>query len=196
MAFDDPPALHERAMDNLRFIRETMERASTFTAVPGRGQVAIGTTAVAAAVIAERQAAFEAWLTVWLVEAVVAALIGGVAMWRKAARSGESLLSAAGRRLLLSLTTPMAAAAVLTFALFRLQDPALLQGVWLLLYGAAIVTGGVLAVRIIQIMGACFMLLGVAALVAPAAWSVLFMTAGFGALHIGFGLHIARNHGG
>src|SRR5260370_19929362 len=72
-----PRPLHDRALDNLRFIRQTMERAGSFTAVPGWGQVAVGVTALAAAFLAARQPTPELWLATWLGEAVVALAIGG-----------------------------------------------------------------------------------------------------------------------
>src|SRR2546428_8623540 len=72
-----PQPLRARALDNLRFIRQTMERAGSFTAVPGWGQVAVGTTALAAAFLAARQRTPELWLVTWLAEALVALTIGG-----------------------------------------------------------------------------------------------------------------------
>src|SRR3989441_8525296 len=72
-----PQPLRDRALDNLRFIRQTMERAGSFTAVPGWGQVAVGATALAAAFLAARQRTPELWLVTWLAEAPVALTIGG-----------------------------------------------------------------------------------------------------------------------
>src|SRR5438874_523777 len=89
----EPPSLHDRAMDNLRYIRETMERASSFTAVPGWGQVAIGVTALVAAFLAAHQPTNRGWLVTWLVEAMISLLIAGWSMDRKARAIQTPLLS-------------------------------------------------------------------------------------------------------
>ncbi len=193
---DPLPALPARAADNIRFIRDTMERASTFTAVPGAGGVAMGVTAFAASALAARARSESQWLGVWLAEAGLAIGIGAWAMARKARRSDTDLFSGPARRFLLTLTPPLVTGAVLTLALARAGMATLLPGVWLLLYGTAVVTGGAMAVPAVVAMGALFMSLGVAALASPASWGTAYMAAGFGALHIGFGLAIARRHGG
>lgn len=194
---EEPPALHDRAMDNLRFIRETMERASAFTAVPGWGQVAIGVTALFAALVASQQRpSFADWFAVWMVEAAVSAGIAGWTMYRKAHASDTSLLSHPGRKLIINLMPPMVVGALLTVVFYRAGLTAQLPGLWLLLYGTGVVTGGAFSVRPVPVMGLCFMFLGAGALFLPAVWGDALMAAGFGLLHIIFGLHIARNYGG
>jgi hypothetical protein len=191
----DTPALHARAMDNLSFIRHTMERATTFTAVPGRGGVAMGVVALGAALVAQGRSP-AGWLVTWLGAAVVALAIGGWAMYRKARRAGTSVLSYQGRRFVLSYLPPIAVGALLTAALVRQDDYAPLAGTWLLLYGTGVVTGGAFSVRVVPLMGLCFMALGGIALFAPPGWADALMAAGFGGLHVAFGLLIARRHGG
>jgi hypothetical protein len=193
-----PPAqpLHARAMDDLSFIRRTMEHASAFTAVPGWGGVAMGSTALIAAVLAERSPAPQQRLMPWLVAAVVALLIGGWAMALKARRAGTTIFSYSGRRFVLSFLPPLAVGALLTAALARAGLHEALPGTWLLLYGAGVVTGGAFSIRAVPIMGICFVALGVAALFGPPAWGNALMAAGFGGLHIAFGLLIARRYGG
>jgi hypothetical protein len=191
-----PKPLHDRALDNLRYIRQTMERAGSFTAVPGWGQVAVGGTALAAAVLASRASGPDLWLAVWLGEAVVAIALGGWALVRKAYAVNDPILSGPGRRFGLSLLPPMAVGGLLTIALYRAGLATALPGTWLLLYGTAIVTSGAFSVRVVPLMGVCFMLAGVAALFGPAAWGNWCMAAGFGGLHIVFGTVIARRHGG
>jgi hypothetical protein len=195
-SLSEPPALDTHALENLRYIRQTMEQAGSFTAVPGWGGVAMGTTALAAAFWAARQSTPEAWLAIWLAEAALAATIGTLAMMRKARAANVPLLSGPARKFALGLAPPLMAGALLTLALYPAGLVTTLPGVWLLLYGTAVVTGGAFSVRPVPLMGLGFMLVGTAALFAPSAWGNLFMAAGFGGLQILFGLIIARRYGG
>jgi hypothetical protein len=192
----DAPALHDRAMDNLRFIRETMERAGAFTAVPGWGGIGVGLTALAAAVLAARQPTVELWLVTWLAEAAVALVIGGWALARKAHAANDPILSGPARRFGLSFLPPMVVGGLLTIGLYRAGVPHALPATWLMLYGAGVATAGAFSVRIVPVMGLCFMLVGAVALFGPAAWGNWCMAAGFGGLHLVFGGVIARRHGG
>ncbi len=141
-----PRPLRDRAVDDLRFIRQTMERAGSFTAVPGWGQVAVGGTALAAAFLAAAQPTPELWLATWLGEAVVALAIGGWAMVRKAYAVHDPILSGPGRRFGLSFLPPMVVGGLLTVALYRAGLWQALPGTWLLLYGTGFVTGGAFSV--------------------------------------------------
>jgi hypothetical protein len=192
----EPIPIDARAADHLQYIRETMERAAEFTAVPGWGGVAMGITALAASFLAARQSSARAWLAVWLVEAFVAVAIAAPSAATKAHRANSTLLSGPGRKFLLSFAPPIIVGGLLTFALYLAGAAAVLPGVWLLLYGTAIVTGGAFSVRVVPVMGFCLMSLGAGALFAPAAWGDVFMAVGFGVLQIGFGIWIARHHGG
>ena len=182
--------------DDLRFIRDTMERSASFTAVPGWGQVILGATALAAATIAARQSNAAAWLKVWLFEAFLAALIAIISMHAKANRRGLPLFSGPGQKVALGLFPPLLAGALLTFVLVRAGMQSALAPTWLLLYGAGIITGGAYSVSIVPVMGLCFMVTGGAAIAAPAGWANWFLAAGFGGLHMVFGILIARRHGG
>jgi hypothetical protein len=192
----DDPALHHRAMDNLRFIRQTMERATAFTAVPGWGGVGMGVLALVAAGVAETRLSTDAWLATWLTTAVLALTLGGWTMSRKARLAGTTVFSYSGRRFVLSYVPPLVVGALLTGALVRAGQLDALPGTWLLLYGTGVVTGGAFSVRVVPLMGLCFMALGAVALFGPAAWGNLLMAAGFGLLQIVFGVIIARRYGG
>jgi len=193
---EEPPALHTRAMDNLQYIRETMERAIAFTAISGWGLVAIGITGLATGFIAAQQHSFKNWLALWLADAVVALLIAGWSMDRKARATQTPLLSGPGRKVAFSLSPPLLAGAILSLVLYRAGSTNAIPGLWLLLYGTGVITGGMFSVSVVPIMGLGFMALGAATLFAPAAFADWFMAAGFGGLHIIFGVIIARRYGG
>ena len=188
--------LDDHARDNLRFIRETMERASSFTAVPGWGGIAIGVTALGAAAIAARQASSYAWLVTWGVEAFVAISIALWTTFTKARAAGTPLLSGPGRRFVYSFVPPLFVGALMTLYLVRAGVIGPIPGTWLLLYGTGMVTAGVFSIRVIPLMGLCFMVLGAVALFTPSVRDNALLAAGFGGLHILFGAVIARNYGG
>jgi uncharacterized membrane protein len=191
-----PAPLHAHAIEDLRFIRETMENAASFTAVPGLGGVAMGLTALATACVAPRPTSAQAWLITWLAAALCAFALGALAIYWKARRVGTPVLTQPGRKFLLSLFPPLLAGAVISLAIYGTDLGRLLPSVWLLLYGVGVISAGTLSVRVVPVMGLCFMLAGVAALFCPAAWANAVMAAGFGGLHILFGTIIARRYGG
>lgn len=191
-----PEPLADRALENLRYIRDTMTRSSSFTAVPGLGQAGLGVTAFGAAWLAHRQPTELGWLTVWLGEAVLALAIGGGAMVRKARAVKDSMVTGPGRRVLLHFLPAFGSAAVLTGALVVAGVTSLLPGVWLLLYGTGVVAGGAFSVRPVPFMGVCFLIVGTVALFTPATLGDVWMATGFGGLHVIFGGVIARRYGG
>lgn len=190
------PALHERAEANLRFIRETMTRGISFTAVPGKGGVAMGTIGLAAAALASRQASAREWLAVWLLAALLALAVGVAGILLKARAAGVSLTRGAGRRFALALFPPLLAGGALTLALARLEAYAVLPGLWLLLYGSAVLAAGAHSVPPVPVLGAVLVGLGFLALALPAAAGDPLMAAGFGFGHVAAGAVIARRHGG
>jgi hypothetical protein len=193
---EGPAALRVRALDNLQFIRDTMERAGSFTAIPGLGMVGAGVVAAVVAVVAAAQHTAAGWLVCWLVGGALSTIVLLLAMTHKAHGVGVQLLSGPGRKLALCFTPPMLVAVLLTAALYRAGLPTMLPAVWLLLYGAAVIAGGTFSVRIVPVMGFCFLALGATALYAPAAWGTWLLALGFGGLHLAFGAAIAWRHGG
>jgi len=190
-----PRPTPQRALDDLRYIRETMERSSAFTATSGWGQVLMGSTAIVAAAIAARQSSPKFWLAVWIAEASLAVTIAFVAIYRKARRAGLPVTSGPGRKFALGFLPCVVVAILLTVALTRLSLTPMLPAVWLLLYGAGVVAGGTFSIPLLPAMGLSFLLAGTTALFFPA-WGNTLMAAGFGGLHILFGLWIAVKHGG
>ena len=188
--------MQARAMDNLRFIRETMEAAATFTAVSGWGTVIIGFTALVAAMIAATTDSMTRWVFIWTCEAVLSVIISFYTMTLKARSVGLPLWSEPARKILFSFAPPLAVGALLTLVCYEHKLIGLLPGVWMLLYGVGVVAAGTVSVRIVPVMGIAFMAVGTVALVAPPTWTTACMAAGFGGLHLFFGILIARRHGG
>lgn len=207
-SIDDTPALHDRAMKDLSFIRRTMEGAASFTDVPGWGLVMTGVTAIAAARVAAAQPSAGGWFATWMLEAVIGATIGGAMMWRKIQQhrrpSGAPILSAPARKFMLSFWPAVAAGAVLTFATLdseMLRQPSsavprILPGLWLLLYGVGVTTAGAHSVRAVPLMGAGLCVIGSVTLLVRGISGNVMLALGFGVWQIACGLWIARRHGG
>lgn len=196
---DEPetPVLHvdHSAKRNLDFIRQTLERATAFTAVPGTGLVANGILALGASLCTYDLPNWRPWLISWLLCAVAGVVIGSGTLILKARRAGVSLLSGPGRRFLVALLPPFVAGGLLTHVLVASHDFALLPGAWLLMYGVGVLTGGAFAIRPVVVMGGTFFALGALGLLLPA-WGIVLMALGFGVTHIVFGALIARRYGG
>jgi len=192
----EPQAIHSHAIDDLRYIRDTMARADGFSAIPGWGGVLMGITALAASALAGPPAQSQRWLFAWLVELALAVVIAVVTMAKKARTSSAPLLATPARRFARVLLPPLAAGAILSAVFVTNGLAQRLPGCWLLLYGTSGATGGTLSVRVVPIMGVLFMALGAISFITPAGWGNVFMAAGFGGLHIVFGAIIARKHGG
>jgi hypothetical protein len=188
--------IHGRAEDDLRFIRGAMERSSTFTAVPGVGGVLMGVIGFIAAIATARQPTAARWLGTWLAAAPVAVVVELVAMERKAHRAGLTLTGANARRFAWGMAAPLVAGAAITYELWMTRDLTVMAPVWLLLYGAGVLTGGMFSVPVIRAIGVCFMMTGIAAILTPPEWGNVWLAIGFGGLHVGFGTYIAKNHGG
>jgi uncharacterized membrane protein HdeD (DUF308 family) len=193
---NSPVVLADRASESLDFIRTTMERSAGFTALPGRGGVAMGVVGLAAAWVSWAEPTPRAWLLIWVVAAALAAGIGLATMWLKARAAGMALWSAAGRRFAQAFIPALAAGAALTFDAAVDGREAYLPGTWLLLYGAAVIAAASASIRVLTAFGAALMTLGVAALILPLQWGTFCLGVGFGALHMLFGIIVARKHGG
>lgn len=193
---DEPVKLGDRAIDNLQFIRDTMERSTHFTAVPGYGGMLMGVTAIAAAYIASTQTFLRDWLVTWLVEAFLAFAIGLLAMWQKSRIVSTPLTSAPARKFAMGFAPPLIVGVAVTLGLWRYEHYEVMTPVWMLCYGAAVVCGGAFSVRVVPVMGWCFIVMGAASYALPIGYGNLLMAASFGALHVGFGAIIARRYGG
>ena len=193
---NEPINIGDRALDNLKFIRETMERSVVFTSVPGYGGILMGATAIAAAFIANNQPNIRNWLTVWLTEAVLAFFIGSLAMWQKSKISKTPLFSTPARKLLMNSLPPFLCGVFITLGLWRFGHFEMMIPVWIICYGAAVVCGGAFSVKAVPLMGWCFITFGAVAFFLPAGYGNSIMGLSFGVLHLVFGFIIGRKFGG
>jgi len=193
---NEPVNIGSRAIDNLRFIRETMERSVVFTTVPGYGGMLMGATAIGAAIIANQQVYLRNWLVVWIVEAILAFLVGFLAMWQKSKIADTPLNSVPTKKFAMSFLPPLICGVIITLGLWRYENYETMIPVWHLLYGAAVVCGGAFSVKAVPVMGWCFIALGAVAFLLPKGFGDELMILSFGVLHIVFGFIIARKYGG
>jgi hypothetical protein len=200
----ESPAVREvaatRAMDDLRFIRTAMEGASGFTSVPGAwlavvGGLALGTVACLR-FVADAAPGSEGWVVAWAIAAALSLATGAWMLRRKASGVPGGRASRPGRKLVLGVGAPLAAGLLASLGAWRAGVPDLLPGLWLASYGAGVLAGGAFSPRPVLALGGCCLALGGAAFFAPLAFADALLGAGFGALHLGCGLVIARRHGG
>jgi hypothetical protein len=183
--------LDAHAAATLRYIRASMEAAGT-VAVSGSAGVAMGVIGLIAAAATSMAAMRPHWLAVWLSAAAVAALLGSVLMGRQASLQGFTLLGAPIRKFMLGLAPGLFAGATMTFIEWQANDVHAIPGTWLLLYGCALISTSASTTRMVGLLGSLFALLGLIAFWLPESLQILALGAGFGALHLVFGILIRR----
>lgn len=181
-----PPvsSVYEHAEGQLRVIRAAMERAGSFTALPGWGGVLMGGVGILAGLVAGRTHEPREWVLVWLAAAGLAVPVGVAAMVHRARLGDVDLGAGVARRFVLCLATPIGAGVILSAALLQRESYDLLPTVWLTLYGAGVVVAGVFSIRIITVLGVSFMGLGLAAAFVPWWLATVLVAVGFGGLHL------------
>ena len=173
------------AADHLLYIRNTIDAARTFTTIPGKGCIAMGGAAIAAATLEAIPALSERWLPIWLTAAVLSAAVALFFMEEKARSQGLSLRRTVATRFFLTLAPAFVAGGILTVALGDSVGRDVIAGIWLLLYGVGIAACGVYSIPVVLIAGLAFMGFGTVALAAPASWAPYLLGAGFGLANLG-----------
>lgn len=191
-----PTPLGMSAAENLRYIRDTIEAAHTFTTIPGKGCIAMGIAATTGAALEMVPALAPHWLPIWLIAAVIACTVALFFMEIKARKQGLSLRRTVALRFFLTLAPAFVAGGILTVALLDSVGRDTIAGIWLLLYGVGIASCGVFSIPVVLIAGFAFMGLGTVTLAAPPEWAPVMLALGFGGIHIALGAIIMRDHGG
>jgi hypothetical protein len=194
-----PIPIESRALGTLAYIRTSIESSGSM-AVPGMAGIVMGVIGIVATIVTSLPPLTAHWLPIWLAAGAIALIVGGAMMARQAAQSGHARYLGPVRKFLFCLCPALMAGAVLTLVLWYAGNTSLIPGVWLLLYGCAVLSASTVTIartmRLICIMGCLFMLLGVLAFAAPAYLHTLILGMGFGALHSIFGILIGRaSHG-
>ncbi|HEY7671066.1 MAG TPA: hypothetical protein VIC71_02530 [Gammaproteobacteria bacterium] len=192
----EPTPLGTSAAENLRYIRDTIEAAHTFTTIPGKGCIAMGIAATTAAALEMLPALAAYWLPIWLIAAVVACTVALFFMEIKARKQGLSLRRAVALRFYLTLAPAFVAGGILTVALLDAVGRDTIAGIWLLLYGVGMAACGLFSIPVVLIAGFAFMGLGTVTLAAPSEWAPAMLALGFGGIHFALGAIILRDHGG
>ncbi len=195
MHSETPAAIESRALGTLAYIRASIESSSSMD-VPGMAGIVMGIIGVLAAVAVSLPRLAPHWLAIWLIAAALALLLGGALVARQLVRRGHSRYLGPARRFLLCLCPTLLAGAVLTMVLESAGTTGLIPGMWLLLYGCAVLSASTVTTaeiaRLISIMGGLFAGLGLIAFALPAISHTVTLGLGFGLLHIIFGILIGR----
>ncbi len=191
----NPIPIESRALGTLAYIRASIESAGSM-AVPGRAGIVMGIIGIIATLASSLPRLAVHWLTIWLIAGAIALLVGGAMMAREAALSGHARYLGPVRKFLFCLCPALLAGAVLTLVLWLAGNTSLIPGVWLLLYGCAVLAASTVTIprtmSLIRIMGCLFMLLALLAFAAPANMHTLILGTGFGALNSIFGVLIGQ----
>ncbi len=183
--------IDSHAVATLRYIRASMDAAAS-VAVPGSAGLAMGSIGVLATVISSTPGLREYWLGVWLMAAAIGGGVGFALMTRPASLRGLSLYGTPLRKFALGLFPALLGGAVMTAVHWFNGNTHAIPGTWLLFYGCALISASVSATRMIALMGASFVLVGLVALLGPDRLQMLLLGAGFGGLHMLFGVLIGR----
>ena len=194
-----PAAIESRALGTLAYIRASIESSSSMD-VPGMAGIVMGIIGVLAAILVSLPRGAPHWLAIWLGAAVAALLLGGALVARQIVERGHTRYLGPARKFLLCLFPALLAGAVLTSVLWTAGIARAIPGMWLLLYGCAVLSASTVTsagiARLICIMGALFVGLGSLAFVLPPAAHTAILGMGFGVLHIIFGVLIGRSSHG
>ena len=191
-----PVNLQHEAENNLRYIRQAMERAERVSAVSGVGGMAMGFCAFLATAVASMFATLPAQLAVWIGTAFISLLCGAAATWLKARQLHTPLFGDASKRFLTCLVPALMVGAILSWLLWPTPQNILLPAVWMLLYGCGVLAAGTYAAAPVMQMGFCFLGAGLIMTALPAGWENFGLGLVFGGLHLYFGWQVFRNHGG
>jgi len=194
-----PAAIESRALGTLAYIRASIESSSSMD-VPGMAGIVMGIIGVLAAIVVSLPRWAAHWLGIWLAAAVVALVLGGALVARQIAQRGHARYLGPVRKFLLCLCPALLAGAVLTLVLATAGETHVIPGMWLLLYGCAVLSASTVTTagiaRLICLMGGLFVALGLITFLLPATVHTAMLGLGFGILHIIFGFLIGRlTHG-
>jgi hypothetical protein len=194
-----PVAFESSALGTLAYIRASIESSSSMH-VPGMAGIVMGVIGLLAAIVVSLPRWAPHWLGIWLAAAAVAFLLGGALVARQIVQRGHARYLGPARKFLLCLCPALFAGAVLTLVFINAGMTNVIPGMWLLLYGCAVLSASTVTIagiaRLICIMGALFVALGIITFALPTMAHTAMLGLGFGVLHVVFGFLIGRlGHG-
>lgn len=161
-------------------------------AVPGSAGIVLGTIALMAAALCLAPGLHKYWLGIWLSAALLGAVLGSILIVRESSLRELRLVGTPLLKFALCLSPSLGAGLVMTAVHWFGGNQHAIPGTWLLLYGCALLTASSATTRVIAALGALFVLFGLTALLLPDDLQLLMLGAGFGGLHVAFGILIAR----